>query len=128
MKLYLCLIFCFSTTIAFSQTGTISINDQAGATQLVEKHIYFNKEHSELPGYRIQILSSTSLGDVKSAKSAFLQKFPDMKANIEYEAPNYKLRIGNYTNRFDANRDMQEVLIYYPNAFIAKSKINITEQ
>ncbi len=127
MKLLILSVLCILALPVFSQTGIITINDQAGATQLVEKHIYFNKEHSELPGYRIQILSSASLGDVKSAKSSFLQKFPEMKANIEYESPNYKLRIGNYTNRFDANRDLQDILLYYPNAFIAKTKIIITE-
>lgn len=127
MRLLFILICCFFTIPVFSQTGVITVNDNAGANALVEKHIYFNKEHGELPGYRVQIISSTSLGDVKAAKSSFLQKFPEFKANIVYEAPNYKLRIGNYTNRFDANRYLQEFLIYYPNAFIVKDMIHIAE-
>lgn len=38
----------------FAQTGTITIKDNAGAGALVEKHIFFNKEHGELQaiGYR----------------------------------------------------------------------------
>jgi len=124
------LLFFFVLSLSlpvFSQTGMITINDKAGASELVERHIYFNKEHGQLPGYRIQILSGNSLGDVKTAKSAFLQVYDEYKANIIFEAPNYKLRVGNYSNRFDANRDLQDILIEYPNAFIVKDLINISE-
>lgn len=111
-----------------AQTGTINITDKAGAGDLVNKHIFFNKEHGELPGYRIQIVSSSSLVAAKDTKSAFLKKFPDYNATIVFEAPNYKLRVGNYTNRFDANRDLQEILTEYPNAYVVKDLINISEQ
>jgi hypothetical protein len=125
MRAALAILFFMGTSTLFCQTGVVTISDNAGANALIEKHIQFNKEHGELPGFRIQVLSSSSLSDVKSAKSTFLQKFPEFKANIVYEAPNYKLRIGNYTNRFDANRYLQELLIYYPNSFIVKDMIQI---
>ncbi len=118
-------LFCASTT--FAQTGNIVVNDQAGAGELIEQHVLFNKEHGELPGYRIQILATNSLVSAKDAKSNFLKQFDGYHATIVFEAPNYKLRIGNYTNRFDANRDLQIILESFPNALIVKDLINITE-
>jgi hypothetical protein len=110
-----------------AQTGSVNIHDHAGANELIEQHIYFNKEHSQIPGWRIQVFSSPSMSEANSQKSAVLNNLSNIKTTIVFEAPNYKVRIGNYRNRFDAYRDLQEILIYYPSAFICKDLINVKE-
>lgn len=127
MKFILTGLLLLVVSVGFCQTGTVVINDQAGAGQLIEQHVLFNKEHGELPGYRIQVMATSSLVTAKEAKAGFLKQFDDYRATIVFEAPNYKLRIGNYTNRFDANRDLQLLLESYPNALIVKDLISITE-
>jgi hypothetical protein len=127
MKFILTGLLLLAVSVGFCQTGTVVINDQAGAGQLIEQHVLFNKEHGELPGYRIQVMATCSLVTAKEAKAGFLKQFDDYRATIVFEAPNYKLRIGNYTNRFDANRDLQLLLESYPNALIVKDLISITE-
>ena len=127
MKFILTGLLLLAVSVGFCQTGTVVINDQAGAGQLFEQHVLFNKEHGELPGYRIQVMATSSLVTAKEAKAGFLKQFDDYRATIVFEAPNYKLRIGNYTNRFDANRDLQLLLESYPNALIVKDLISITE-
>ncbi len=113
---------------AFSQTGTINIHDHAGATELVQRHIYFNKERGEIPGFRIQIFSTNSLTSAKDAKASFLMQNEEEDASIVYEAPNYRLRVGNYSSRFDANLALQELIVQYPNAFIVNDMIKIDKQ
>lgn len=127
MKFILTGLLLLAVSVGFCQTGTVVINDQAGAGQLIEQHVLFNKEHGELPGYRIQVMATSNLVTAKEAKAGFLKQFDDYRATIVFEAPNYKLRIGNYTNRFDANRDLQLLLESYPNALIVKDLISITE-
>ncbi|MFI5170760.1 MAG: SPOR domain-containing protein [Chitinophagales bacterium] len=128
MKLIFAIIMFTLTAVAYGQTGVITIKDNAGAGELIEKHIYFNKEHGELPGYRIQVMATTSLMSAKDSKALFLQRYENYHASIVFEAPNYKVRVGNYMNRFDANRDLQDLLVEYPEAYIVKDLINITEQ
>ena len=127
MKFILTGLLLLAVSVGFCETGTVVINDKAGAGQLIEQHVLFNKEHGELPGYRIQVMATSSLVTAKEAKAGFLKQFDDYRATIVFEAPNYKLRIGNYTNRFDANRDLQLLLESYPNALIVKDLISITE-
>ena len=122
--LILSMFVCLST-LSLAQTS-VQIDDQAGAAQLIERHIFFNQEHGELPGYRIQVYSGVSLSDAKDRKSAFLQSY-DMYATIIFEAPNYKVRVGNYTNRFDANRDLILVQDRYTDALIVKDLIRLSE-
>lgn len=124
-RLSILCIMCFTAFGAVAQTG-VTIHDQAGAGELVERHIFFNKEHGELPGYRIQVYAGTSLSEAKEHKSAFLKSY-DIAATIIFEAPNYKVRVGNYTNRFDANRDLMIVKNYYSEALIVKDLIRISE-
>ena len=128
MKAFLTGVIIMIGFAANAQTGVITIKDNAGVKELIEKHIYFNKEHGELPGYRIQVLATTSLTTAKETKASFLQLYEDYKVSIVFEAPNYKVRIGNYVNRFDANRELQELILVYPSAFIVKDLINITEE
>lgn len=94
--------------------------------QLVERHIFFNQEHGELPGYRIQIYAGNSLSEAKEHKAEFLKSY-DIPAAIIFEAPNYKVRIGNYTNRFEANRDLMIVKDHYADALIVKDLIRLSE-
>lgn len=128
MRPTLILLFICISQVLSAQTGTITITDNAGASDLIEQHISFNKDHGELPGYRIQILATNSLVTAKDEKASFLNQYDSYRATIVFEAPNYKLRIGNYTNRFDANRDLQILLVDFPNALIVKDLINITEE
>lgn len=128
MRILLVILISFVATGISAQSGGVVINDYAGAGQLIEQHIAFNKELGELPGYRIQLMTTNSLVTAKDEKVKFLNQFDSYRATIVFEAPNYKLRIGNYTNRFDANRDLQMLLADFPNALIVKDLINITEQ
>lgn len=109
-----------------AQDSNVVIHDDAGAAQLIERHIFFNEEHGELPGYRIQIFAGTSLGAAKDAKANFLKQY-DIHTEIVFEAPNYKVRVGNYTNRFDANGDLQLVKEQYTDALIVKDLITLSE-
>lgn len=126
LSLILSLCLMMFAGVLHAQTGNITIHDDAGASDLIGKHIMFNKDHGELPGYRIQIFAGTSLTNAKEAKSSFLKVF-DLPAVIIFEAPNYKVRIGNYTNRFDANRDLQSVTLDYPDALIVKDLITVNQ-
>jgi adenine C2-methylase RlmN of 23S rRNA A2503 and tRNA A37 len=58
MKFILTGLLLLAVSVGFCQTGTVVINDQAGAGQLIEQHVLFNKEHGELPGYRIQVMAT----------------------------------------------------------------------
>lgn len=121
----ICISLMFGISVASAQT-VVTIDDQAGAAQLVERHIFFNQEHGELPGYRIQIYSGNSLSDAKTQKADFLKLF-EIQAYIIFESPNYKVRVGNYMNRFEANRDLMIVKNQYTDALIVKDLIRLSE-
>ena len=69
--------------------------------------------------YKIQIFS----GDIENTKRLIAQaknEFSDLDIMVEFNAPLYKVWVGSFMNRIDAERILKIVQINYPNAFIIK--------
>jgi len=86
-----------------------------------------NPDNKAIPGYRIQIFFDSGLNSSDRAKQAmdeFLLKFPEIPAYVSWKAPNYRVRIGDFKNRLEAERTLQLIIIDYPNAWVIKDEIN----
>jgi hypothetical protein len=46
--------------------------------------------------------------------------FDSWPASIEYETPNYKVWVGSFSSRFEADRTRLEIEDKFPSAFILK--------
>ncbi|MBP1691969.1 MAG: sporulation protein [Bacteroidetes bacterium] len=57
-----------------------------------------------MQGFRVQVFSTTNIDVARVRKAEFEAAFPDEWFYVEYEAPTYKLRAGNFKNRFEADR------------------------
>jgi SPOR domain len=55
-------------------------------------------------GYRVQVLSTQSRGEAFKMKTDLLTKFPELKTYLLFQSPNFKVRIGNYIKREDAEK------------------------
>jgi len=65
-------------------------------------------------GYRLQVLNTRSRDDAFKTKAMLLENFPDEKAYILYQSPNFKVRIGNFINRSDAENFKKELSLFFP--------------
>lgn len=91
----------------------------------LEEHRAFMKELKQIDGFRVQIMSADRLADANKARMDFEAAFPDIDTYILFTEPNYRLRIGNLTNRFDARTLLEVVKESYPEAIIVKDQIDI---
>ncbi|MCF8330853.1 MAG: SPOR domain-containing protein [Bacteroidales bacterium] len=101
--------------------GNIELVNATSANSLVQKHISINKEMNGIPGYRIQIFSDSGNNSRKNAmrsKAKFKMKNSDIKAYVVFEAPNYKVEVGNFVSRLQAERYLHQIKEFYPAAFI----------
>ena len=70
-------------------------------------------------------MSNISLKLIRDAKTAFLRKYEDYKVHIVSTPPTFKLRIGDYHDRFEAYYYLEKLRKDYKNAIIVKDQINI---
>ncbi len=131
------LLYFLSVSLSFSQNkGKVEIIQDPSVKDLLERHIKYNEAKGTIPGYRIQIYFDSgvnSKGRAYSIKSSFLMKYPDIGAYIDYKAPNYKIRVGNFRTKLDAFHFLQKINDEYSGIYIVKEdiipeKIYIPEQ
>ena len=84
------------------------------------------EENVQLDGFRIQLLSTKDLENATRAKAIAVEQFNDVKVKfyLEFDSPNYKVRLGDFRTREEAE-EIREIVrsMGYPKAWIVKSKI-----
>lgn len=69
--------------------------------------------------WKIQIFT----GDNENSKKtliAFKKEYKDMDASIFFHTPVYKVWVGNFKTRVEAERNLKEIKLKYPNSFLIK--------
>ena len=70
-----------------------------------------------IPGFRVQVFMDSGTQArlrTQRARAEFESKYPEVKAYITYDEPNFKLRVGDFRTRLDARRFMEEIAEDYP--------------
>lgn len=120
---FIALLF-FSTSLTIqAQEGVVSVDQDKDIVKLLE----FKKDLSTVNAFTIQIYSGSSgaaRSEAQTTKSQVTSLFPDWSNTIEYEQPNYKIRVGNFRTRLEADRALMTVKKSYANAFILQPKKN----
>lgn len=96
--------------------GKVSIDQDPRIEKLIAYNSELNKTNNE-KRFRIQIYNGTLEGAEKAEKD-FHEKFDDISCNISFETPNYKVRVGKFRNRLEADRYLMKVRQEYPSAFL----------
>lgn len=68
--------------------------------------------------YKIQLYSG-NLKDAEDLKEEFDNEF-EISSTIKYETPNYKVWVGNFRTRLEADRAMLQIKEVFDTAFIIK--------
>lgn len=113
-------IFGFAQT-----TPKVTYNFENNIDGLMGLYKEYNRKNDQTDGYRIQIMFSNDKSEAYSAKVKLYKEFPTENCYVDYEQPYYKLRMGDYVNRFEANYALQQLLALYPASFIIKSKVAV---
>lgn len=94
------------------------------------KKVMYNYAHNKMWGYKILCFSKTGNHSKSAAYSAYsrLQDlYPEEKVYISYEAPYFKVKIGNFRDRIRAYSFLENIKKNFPLAFIVREEIEINE-
>jgi hypothetical protein len=117
---FICLLFLiFHFQNALAQEGVINIQEDEKLIELVKLKTKLSKENKLTDGFTIQLYN----GELKEANSTireYNRTLSTWSATIEYETPNYKVWVGNFLTRLEADRALLEVQKTFPNAFVLR--------
>ncbi|MES2517177.1 MAG: SPOR domain-containing protein [Bacteroidota bacterium] len=84
-----------------------------------------NKSIKFTNGFRIQIYVGNDRKSADDAKIYTYQKYPEIFPYLSYQQPIYKVKIGDFLNRMDAERYFADLKDLYPSAMILPDRVEI---
>ena len=100
-----------------AQEGAVNINKSEAIDRLIELKKEANKE---INFNKIQIYRPRA--GAEQALSSFRSFYSDYSSEMKYETPNYKIWVGNFRTKIEADRALIAIKKKYPNAFIFTPK------
>jgi hypothetical protein len=110
-------LICFSSFIN-AQEGTVNIEQSKEIDKLLE----FKKDIKTVETYRIQVYSGNSSSRASNVKAEFMQSYGQWPVEMVFNTPNYKIWVGNFRDRLEADRALLRIKKNYMNAFIFQPK------
>jgi len=117
--------------LAQTDTGSIQVIKDPRIDLLIRKQIEINEETTRdsrrsMAGFRIQIINSPDRNKVFAAKTKIYQQFPELKPYLMYQAPNYKLKVGNFRTQEEAEEFEKQLTRLFPSGlYIIRDTIEV---
>ena len=117
--------------MAQADGNAVVIQDPAIDT-LLQKHVEMNEalllntDNYAIDGYRIQIFEESgnkSSTRAREVMAEFSTKYPDIPVYLTWQAPNFKVRVGDFETRMKAEGFLNKIKRTYPIAWVIKDKI-----
>ena len=84
-----------------------------------------NRSIRYAPGYRIQVYVGNQRQEADGVKLMIYQNFPELSPYLSYNQPTYKLKIGDFMRRIDAERYYASIRRLITSAQLQPDKIDI---
>lgn len=112
--------------LAIAVAGFAAANDSvvvkkdARLDVLTARQVLMNKRMAMMTvnglykGYRIQVISTSSRDDAFKMRADLMTRFPDQKTYVVFRSPNFKVRIGNFIKKEEAEKYKAQLNKIYP--------------
>jgi hypothetical protein len=105
------------SSFAVAQRGQVSIDQEPGIGRLLE---IYEKSISGAGYYTIQVGFVRQDDQARELKDEVEIEFPQWRANIIFDSPTYRVQIGRFKDRLEAEREYLEVRKKYPGALLLR--------
>lgn len=123
-----------SISVATAQTDSTSsivIHKDPRVDLLIKKQAQINEvttrdARRNVAGYRLQVINTSDRNAAISAKTKVYQLFPELKAYLLYQAPYFRLRVGNFIDREEAEDYRKSLSREFPNSvFVVRDTVEV---
>ena len=113
------LMSSLSLKAQMDSTNNVVVHKDPRVELLVKKHIDINEENTRdtrrnMQGFRILVINSNDRNKVFAAKAKIYQLYPELKPYLMYQPPFYKLKVGNFKTKDEAEDYRKELVRQFP--------------
>ncbi len=107
--------------------GKIYFNHPPQLNDILKSKVRVKKK-SNIWRIRLIMVSGTNARDRAEAfRNGFITQYPDIKAVTEYPSPYFKVFVGEFTTRIEAESFRRKIANRYPNAIVESGKIVVSD-
>lgn len=125
---FICIVAEIATAQGQANEGTLLVNQDPRIDSLVALSIAYNQSFPYISGYRVQIFMASgndALSNAEKVKEDFDTNFPNLTAYLTFREPYYRVRVGDYRTRLEANQQLKAIRKSYQDAWIILDKISL---
>ena len=107
--------------------GTLHVNQDNRIDRLMKKQRDVFAANNTMNGFRVQIfmeIGNEAVDHANVVKADFEEQFPGLPIYLSYEQPYYRLRVGDFRNRVEAEKYLRILKPQYGVAFVTADIIN----
>ena len=127
-KLLFFVVICLLSISCVAQKGYLILKQDPKINKLITKQREIHANDSTIDGFRVQIfmeLGNDALIHADSVKTRFQEQYPEVPIYLVFGQPYYRLRIGDFRTRLEAENMYQQVKEEYRNAFVTADRIEL---
>ncbi|MBO0949289.1 SPOR domain-containing protein [Fibrella sp. HMF5405] len=84
-----------------------------------------NRRVRYAPGYRVQVYVGNERAAADAAKLQLYQLFPELSAYMSYQQPTYRLKVGDFMKKMDAERYFTKLKAAFTSAQLQPDKVDV---
>ena len=113
--------------ISLAQKGDIQVKKDSRINALVAKQseVVPPDTKTKINGFRVQLYFDSDRGTINNARSRFIAQYPRVDTYVEYNAPNYYLKVGDFRTRLEAEKIKAAMTAEFPTSFVIEEDINL---
>jgi hypothetical protein len=110
--------------------GAVKVVKDSRLDLLVKKQIYINTlAIRNQQGFRVQVISTNKRTEANDIKARVMQLYPDYRTYLDYQAPYFKVRIGDFKTREEATDLREKISNSFPGGiFVVPAIINLSPE
>ena len=114
---------------AAQEKGSVTVIKDPQIDSLISRRLQLSKSGNSgssisSVGYRVQIFSGLAREEAYAEQTKFKAQYPSVTSYISYTQPNYRVRVGDFRTKLEAQKFMNELKSKYSSLFIFAEKIN----
>jgi len=108
---------------AQQKEGIVKIESSTNIDKVISQKKTYNKNLKSINGFKIQVFYGNEKNSYK-VKDEFNTIFEDIPAKIVFSSPQWKVQVGNFKTRLEADKTLLEIKKEYPSAIIVPTEID----
>jgi len=120
-------ILVAQTDTTFNENKEITSVNEQGIDALVHKYENILKAKNGVEGWRVQLLFKAKQKEIMQLKIDFINLYPEIPAYLEYDAPYYRVRVGNFRTKLEAIKIKPQISKNFAGAYPVPEIINFSQ-